>query len=86
MEWVLSHMEDPGFNDPLEQPAPSSAQPSASTVDPGAVDMLQQMGFTQQQVCCQHLPAWGPVSECAHLRAVLPALGPGFAAAVRRFE
>lgn len=49
MEWVLSHMEDPGFNDPLEQQTAPPAQASASAADPASVDMLQQMGFTQAQ-------------------------------------
>ena len=52
MEWVLSHMEDPGFNDPLEQPASTAPGPAAaaSPVDAASVDMLQQMGFSQEQV------------------------------------
>ena len=54
MEWVLSHMEDPGFNDPLEAPAAapeaSTAAPAAEhSADPEALGMLQAMGFLEQQ-------------------------------------
>ncbi len=53
MEWVLSHMEDPDFNEPL--PAPSSAptaapQQRSQTADPEQVAMLGAMGFTTEQV------------------------------------
>ena len=54
MEWVLSHMEDPGFNDPLEPPAAApqaapAAAAAAPSADPESVAMLQAMGFTDQQ-------------------------------------
>lgn len=52
MEWVLSHMEDPGFNDPLEPPAAAEEAAAAAagpSADPEAVSMLQAMGFTDQQ-------------------------------------
>jgi uncharacterized UBP type Zn finger protein len=52
MEWVLSHMDDPDFNEPL--PASSStqapAQPGSTPVDPEQVGMLGAMGFTPDQV------------------------------------
>ncbi|KAK9805947.1 hypothetical protein WJX73_007684 [Symbiochloris irregularis] len=55
MEWVLSHMEDPDFNDPL--PDPSTAQPAQQAAaaqgpaaDPEAVSTLESMGFTNAQV------------------------------------
>ncbi|BDA47746.1 Ubiquitin carboxyl-terminal hydrolase 5 [Coccomyxa sp. Obi] len=46
MEWVLAHMEDPDFNDPL--PA-ASAPSSTKTADPVSLAMLTGMGFTNQQ-------------------------------------
>ena len=53
MEWVLSHMEDPDFNEPL--PAPSSAPTAApqlrsQTADTELGAMLGAMGFTTEQV------------------------------------
>ncbi len=55
MEWVLAHMEDPDFNDPLPAPAaPGSAaavSPSSTkAADPDSLAMLTGMGFTNQQV------------------------------------
>lgn len=57
MEWVLTHMEDANFNEPLSEP--SQAPPQASTsgaaeaapaaADPDSVMMLVSMGFTDQQ-------------------------------------
>ena len=57
MEWVLSHMEDANFNEPLTEP--SQAEPQASTTgaaeaagaaaDPESVMMLVSMGFTDLQ-------------------------------------
>ncbi len=58
MEWVLGHMEDANFNEPMSQPsetaAPSqtSATGSASAgpaADPETVMMLVSMGFTDAQ-------------------------------------
>lgn len=58
MEWVLGHMEDANFNEPMSQPsetaAPSqtSAAGSASAgpaADPETVMMLVSMGFTDAQ-------------------------------------
>ncbi len=54
MEWVLGHMEDADFNDPLPAPAAAAAPPqqnSAAAPDPGSVAMLASMGFTAEQVC-----------------------------------
>ena len=58
MEWVLSHMEDPDFNDPLpassssQAPAPAQPQSSQKPADPEQVSILEAMGFTPQQVLC----------------------------------
>ena len=38
MEWVLQHMGDPDFNDPIA--APSAQAQSGAAVDPDAVEML----------------------------------------------
>ena len=52
MEWVLAHMEDADFNDPLPSPA---AAPSAQTAggaggaDAESVALLSSMGFTDAQ-------------------------------------
>ena len=48
MAWVLSHMEDPDFNDPLIPPA-RAAPATAAAPDPEAVSTLQSMGFTNDQ-------------------------------------
>ena len=56
MEWVLSHMEDPDFDEPLPAtgaaPAPAAAppQPRSQAADPEQVAMLGAMGFTTEQV------------------------------------
>ena len=68
MEWVLSHMEDPDFNEPLPAPisAPAAAlQQRGQAADPEQVAMLGAMGFTTEQV----LPI---LQECAisHLHSV----------------
>ena len=52
MEWVLAHMEDADFNDPL--PAPSGSAPvqaAAAAPDPESLAMLESMGFSQKEVC-----------------------------------
>lgn len=55
MEWVLGHMEDADFNDPLADPSAASQTPPASTsataAEPSAesVMMLSSMGFTDKQ-------------------------------------
>lgn len=53
MEWVLSHMEDANFNDPLSEPSQASttgaAEAPPTAADPEAVMMLVSMGFTDQQ-------------------------------------
>ena len=55
MEWVLSHMEDANFNDPLAEPSEAQSQPSTTSAaepagaDPESVMMLVSMGFTDQQ-------------------------------------
>ncbi len=58
MEWVLSHMGDPDFNEPLpassssQAPAQAQQQGSQKAADPEQVSMLGAMGFTPQQVTC----------------------------------
>lgn len=57
MEWVLSHMEDANFNDPIAEPSQAAAQASTTgavevppaAADPESVMMLVSMGFTDQQ-------------------------------------
>ena len=81
MEWVLGHMEDADFNDPLPAPAAAAAAPlqaSAAAPDPGSVAMLSAMGFTTGQVSflarsqqkLQGTARWWPAHALA---AVLPA-------------
>lgn len=55
MEWVLGHMEDADFNEPLPAPSSSAAAPahqpaSSKPVDPEQAAMLGAMGFTPEQV------------------------------------
>jgi ubiquitin carboxyl-terminal hydrolase 5/13 len=53
MEWVFAHMEDPGFNDPLDPPAateparelPAAAANTEGGVDAEALSNLTAMGF-----------------------------------------
>lgn len=52
MNWVLDHMGDADFNDPLPSPKASScAAPAAAAAaaDPTAVAMLTSFGFTERQ-------------------------------------
>ena len=78
MEWVLSHMEDADFNDPLPAPpAVAAAQDgarsgasSAPAPDPESVAMLSSMGFTSDQVRPGHCPFWhakGTLMECKQM-------------------
>uniref|UniRef100_A0A7S0NC19 Ubiquitin carboxyl-terminal hydrolase n=1 Tax=Hanusia phi TaxID=3032 RepID=A0A7S0NC19_9CRYP len=46
MEWVLQHMGDPDFNEPISAPSGQS-QAGSATVDPDAVEMLCSMGFAK---------------------------------------
>lgn len=48
MDWVLSHMQDPDFNEPL--PTASSSLGPAYKPDPESLVMLTSMGFTDRQV------------------------------------
>lgn len=54
MEWVLGHMEDADFNDPLPPPPGAAAAAGSGTAaaapDPESVAMLSSMGFTSEQV------------------------------------
>ena len=56
MEWVLSHMEDPDFNDPLP---PASAEQEYAA-HPESVVMLTSMGFTERQarLTCLQAPQY----------------------------
>lgn len=49
MEWILTHMEDPDFNDP-----PNTSQPSPSTeaFNFEHVSALSAMGFSEEQAQC----------------------------------
>jgi len=53
MEWVLAHMEDTDFNDPLPSPAAGGgaqqAAAEAGGADPESVALLSSMGFTDAQ-------------------------------------
>ena len=52
MEWVLAHMEDADFNDPL--PASAGSAPghaAAAAPSPESLAMLESMGFSQKEVC-----------------------------------
>lgn len=53
VNWVMSHMGDSDFNDPLPAPAaaaaPAASAPAAAVVDPASVEMLTAMGFTAVQ-------------------------------------
>ena len=51
-EWVLAHMEDADFNDPLPEPAAAGSAPTAeadSGADAESVALLSSMGFTDAQ-------------------------------------
>lgn len=51
MGWVLEHMEDPNFNDPLEAAAapPSSSAAPQRSIDPEVSQLLQSMGYSEEQ-------------------------------------
>ena len=51
-EWVLAHMEDADFNDPLPEPSAGGNAPAAeaeSGADAESVALLSSMGFTDAQ-------------------------------------
>lgn len=48
MQWVLSHMDDDNFNEPLEAPA-AAAAPEGPAPDKDSLVMLVSMGFTESQ-------------------------------------
>ena len=56
MEWVLAHMEDADFNDPLpprSAPVPSGGgepDQAAAAPAPESLAMLESMGFSQKEV------------------------------------
>merc|ERR1712107_711596 len=45
LEWLMLHIEDTDFNEPLVL----SAVPSASSFDPEMIAMITSMGFTETQ-------------------------------------
>ncbi len=47
MNWVLEHIDDPDFNDPLPSAGNGS---SVAASDPASVEQLGNMGFTAEQV------------------------------------
>lgn len=54
MNWVLEHMGDADFNDPLPVASSSAAAPSGggagdAAADPAAMMMLTSLGFTERQ-------------------------------------
>lgn len=57
MNWVLEHMGDADFNDPLPAPGAAAAAPAASgageagggAADPESLMMLTSLGFTDRQ-------------------------------------
>lgn len=54
MEWVLAHMEDPDFNNPLPEASAAAGGSggggdSSQAADPESVAMLSSMGFTDVQ-------------------------------------
>lgn len=54
MNWVLEHMGDADFNDPLPAPGASTGTPAAAAAgdaapDPEALMMLVSLGFTERQ-------------------------------------
>ncbi|CAN0305087.1 unnamed protein product [Ectocarpus fasciculatus] len=55
MNWVLEHMGDADFNDPLPAPGASSGTPAPAggggdaAPDPEALMMLVSLGFTERQ-------------------------------------
>ena len=48
MQWVLSHMDDDDFNEPLAAPAAAAAQEGPAP-DKDSLVMLVSMGFTETQ-------------------------------------
>lgn len=49
MEWVLQHMDDPDFNDPIQSKSAASAPGGSAAANPDHVAALCAMGFTGQQ-------------------------------------
>lgn len=50
MNWVLDHMGDADFSDPLPSvEASSAAAPAATATDSASVAMLVSFGFTERQ-------------------------------------
>lgn len=80
MDWVLAHMGDPDFDDPL--PAPAPAVTGDFKAHPESVAMLSSMGFTERQVILnipENTAAWiraallcRPMSRCAAVGSAPP--------------
>ena len=51
MNWVLEHMEDADFNDPITEPSAASSGSSSSrpAVNEESLLMLTSMGYTTEQ-------------------------------------
>ncbi|KAK9828649.1 hypothetical protein WJX72_001313 [[Myrmecia] bisecta] len=95
MEWVLGHMEDADFNDPLPAPSATTAAAAGGSpeANPESVMMLTSMGFTDQQAGAALKACQGSVERAADwlfshtddldsaVAAVLSAGGSGAAAA-----
>lgn len=68
MNWVLEHMGDADFNDPLSK-APSSSSsaqvPVAAAVDPESLVMLTSLGFTERQATAALLATGGDAARGA---------------------
>lgn len=71
MEWVLAHMEDPDFNDPLPEaaataaPATAAPTPATAEADQEKIVMLTGMGFNKQQATAALLTCAGNIERAA---------------------
>lgn len=63
MEWVLSHMADADFNDPIAPPAAAAA--AAADVSLEGLPMLTSMGFTEAQATAALRACQGSVERAA---------------------
>lgn len=65
MEWVLSHMADADFDDPLPPPGTAGAAPALPEVSPESLMMLTSMGFTDRQATAALTACQGNVERAA---------------------
>ena len=49
LEWLMSHLDDVDFNEPLIIPSGSSNQAPAEQFPPESIVMVTSMGFTEIQ-------------------------------------